>query len=392
MPKEALDEHTQLLFDFDSPSTEEDEDFGGARSNDVDTEESEFDDDSGIPVDDPLPISDEGAGDPSADIDPDQAGEEAEGSPDGGVEEEAEAEPEDAPEDENEKVRQGLLRDLQKERREKAEMQAKLNTAQRMMDQPVAPAPQMTTHQAPQANVPELPGLPVQVTEDGQNVYIDRDMLTEEVQRISNAPREYTQAEISTMTENATREMYIGASANQEEANVRLAMADRANQANGFLAAKMQELASQGHQITSPAEGLHVMRQMGADKEFEMHFPEIAPMVDEFAETMTYGSPLLRSKMYERIAPEPAQSVQDDIIPPGPTRRVAADGPRSMAKKGGQRSTPKTAKQAQYEQMRDEFQRDIMGFPRSKFKEMKALGRELGIDADSEDEDEGTWS
>lgn len=282
-----------------------------------------------------------------------------------------ESQPESEIDAETEKKRaDGLQRELAKLRQELRT--ERLKHKQQMQ----APAP--TSQQSPVEQAPQKPqGIPVVVSEDGHNVYVDPDALGQTVEERARAIVEQAQRptpeQMAEMQERQVLAEFIAENPQAHEPAIQ-----RARQAEEYIGLLGQRIAmQQGIQYATPADLVTVLRQTGADQEVAQHFPDVAPILDEFVFAAASGQPQWKRSIYQRIAASQASAADSGTETPAPPLRDVSQSPQALARKGGGRTTSPTTEEREFDALEGEFRRDPVMFDEKKYKRMTELGRKL---------------
>lgn len=307
---------------------------------------------------------------------PSTAREEAAGSqPEGSPAAESTEDEAGADESEAEKRAAGLQREITELRRKLAEARASQQSA------PTPPPAAQTTAPAPQAP-PKPKGVPVVVSEDGRQVYVDPDALTKTVEerarQLYEEMRKPTPEQVREMENRTAVDAFVA-----ENPAAHQAVVGRAKDAEDFIALQIQSLMSQGHQIGSVQHAIQAMKDFGVSQSVATYFPEVAPMLDEFVEGMASGNPTWRRSLLSRMAQGAAPVDAEDaparpvVAPVSPLRPVTGM-PQSLARKGGTRSQSPSADEAEFTELAKEFSDSVIFMPEKRYERLRALGKKLG--------------
>ena len=287
--------------------------------------------------------------------------------PSADLEDETETEDEDE-EDQGEddvaaKRADAFKRDLIKQRKRNAELQAQAQQMQLPYQPPVAPPPAETT--AP-TNTP--PGLPVLVSEDGSQVYVDPMAFEAAVQK--QARELIRQAQTPTPEQIAAQEHHQQTEAIRTEYPETYSEAE---QADAYLTESLAGLQAEGWKPRSIADVKQLFREQGVEKQLTEHLPQLTgPLFGEFIDAWTSGQPAWKRSVVERMAAGTA--------PPSemPARRRPDLSPKSLARKGGSRTTANgTTDLREFKQLEAEFSKESWSFPDDKYDRLKELGKKL---------------
>ena len=276
-----------------------------------------------------------------------------------------------------EKQNAGLRREIQK-----------LRQAQRL----APPVPQVPiAPQAPQV-VPQAPPLPSQTTapqhaapvpvmmsDDGQNVYVDPSALDALVSQRIHQSQQPTPQQI-TMQRNAEAVQSFIA---EDPAN--RGVVDRAKQADDYISLNIEQALSQGFQFNSVAGVIQHLEASGVAKKIAESIPEVGSSVSfaEFVAGMGCGDPIIRNALLGRMRPAGTPAPGVPVVNLGDPNALQSvqGGPKSMTRKGGQREQAPSGDKAEFDALEQRFQADpVFGLNDKEFSSMKSLGRKLGVD------------
>ena len=306
-------------------------------------------------------------------------------------------------ENEATKREQGLQAEIANLRKKMREMEAQRNLeaaqAQAPAVPPQVPAPPPPGHTTappvggpPQVGQPgatpntELPQIPVMMSPDGSQVYVDPEAVQKLIDDRANS---ILNEALQPRPEDVSRQQAIAAAeqfASANEANREVVA--RANQAEEFIALNLKTLLAQGYQFQNAQQMVDTMEALGVDKNVVQHFPELEGTFGEFVESMTNPQPLVRTLMYRELARRvgsaaPATPTQGNppntpnpTLPPPP----AGTSPPSMAKAGGDRTPDSSPNMQEFQELDQRFQADGFSLSNEEFARLKQLGKQLDIE------------
>ena len=354
--------------DFDNEPPADSGEPPADRSDGAEGDDSDDDDDS---------QESESSGPPSADEDDD----------DGDDDDDASSGIKITDEDDDEEDEDPVAKRERGMRKEIVELRRKLAQASAGVQKPPTPGPvQQMPAPAPAPPAPgrttEAPQFRVMVSEDGSQVYVDPQAVSEyvrqEAARVVEASRQPTPQDIKVMeNERATQEFVL------VDPETNGPIAERAKQADDYLTLQLQNMLASGHQFSTVREAVDKMRLFGIDQQMDQYFPEISPMFDEFVEGMASGNPIWRRSILTRMRdayapsdPAPSKGPRPNIVPKAPPK--VTEMPKSLTRKGGSRSQGQTSDEKEFNSLSDEFQKDFMLMPEEKWNRMQSLGKRLG--------------
>jgi hypothetical protein len=241
--------------------------------------------------------------------------------------------------------------------------------------QRVAPAPTS----APVADAaPKPAGIPVKVSADGQQVYVDPAELAQfgylTREQVAEAMKP-TPEQMAAMAEQRAVQGFIAEKPNHAE------VFRTAQQAGEYLKLALAEaIQSHGYQPMTAADLITVAREAGVADQVAEYFPVLAPHLDEFIEALTDGTPAWRANVLRRIAAS-AQTAEDapesrPALQAKPVLRSVKNAPQSLARKGGAR-TEASGDVQEFEGLERRFRADQIFFPPADLKRLKELGTKL---------------
>jgi len=309
-------------------------------------------------------------------------------------------------ENEATKREQGLQAEIANLRKKMREMEAQRNLeaaqAQAPAVPPQVPAPPPPGHTTappvggpPQVGQPgatpntELPQIPVMMSPDGSQVYVDPEAVQKLIDDRANS---ILNEALQPRPEDVSRQQAIAAAeqfASANEANREVVA--RANQAEEFIALNLKTLLAQGYQFQNAQQMVDTMEALGVDKNVVQHFPELEGTFGEFVESMTNPQPLVRTLMYRELARRTAPAAPAAPTPPpqgnppntpNPTLPPppAAASPPSMAKAGGDRTPGNSPNMQEFQELDQRFQADGFSLSNEEFARLKQLGKQLDIE------------
>lgn len=238
-----------------------------------------------------------------------------------------------------------------------------------------APPPtQPTAVPVEQAKKPA--GVPVRVSEDGSSVYVDPAELERLVEeraaraledRLKPTPEQVRAA-------HAQRTVQAFAAENPE---VHIPLIRSATEAMGFVKLSLQNaMQTTGATAYTPDDLVSIARENGIQAQVEQFFPELAPHLDELIQADATENVAWQASIMRRIA----SGMQREEAPVAPVRqlRPVSNAPKSLARKGGDRSPAPSVEAQEFDQLEREFRRDPVFYPAEKRKRMEALGVKLG--------------
>lgn len=245
-----------------------------------------------------------------------------------------------------------------------------------------APAPVRIESESP---APEQPmGIPVNVSEDGTSVFVDTNSVTETAEQAARRVFEQmstpTPAQLKAQEEARVMQEFVSAAP-----DVNRAVFEEAQQADEFIALSIQGALDEAGARIPPdmplAQRIAIAQQIveseGISERVAEHFPRIAPVLQEFiaASSSSSDNPMWKRSVLERIA-----SSGEGVAPQvKPSRVQSIDGtPKSMARKGGVRSTSPNAEESEFEALEKEFRSDPAFMPEKKYERYMELGKKLG--------------
>jgi len=316
------------------------------------------------------PLADDG--EPPAEGD-EEAGDDDSGDDDLQGSERESASPADDDEDDDDKAEdevsvkkreEGLIRDLQKLRRENQELVARLNP-------PAAPAPGQTT-QVPKQGPPST-HIPIQVSPDGEQVYFDLadPRVQEYVRQQAQAANQPSEMQLRQQALDRVDQEYAASEPGNDY------VVSRAKLADDMLSEHIRGMMLQGHRFDTITDAIGALRMRGVDQQVAQHFPELANIFDEFVEGMASGNPVWRRSLYSRIKPPRATAYGGGGALPQTTPKLG-NAPTSMARKGGTRSESTTSDEREFSGLEAEFKHDFMIMPEEKWNRLQSLGKKLG--------------
>lgn len=227
-------------------------------------------------------------------------------------------------------------------------------------------------------------GVPVRVSEDGQSVYVDQaelDRLVEErAAQVVETKLRPTPEQMAAMEANRALESFVG-----ENPERNLPVAQEAARAYQYLQLALKGAQHASGAVSHTADDLiAVARESGVAEQFAEFFPAFADHLDELIEADLANSPTWKSRLLRRIASEGNSEPTGirnpaPVIPQRPVLRSVQGAPKSLARKGGDRSPAPSVKRQEFDALEREFRADIVFFPAEKRRRMEELGRELGV-------------
>jgi len=305
-------------------------------------------------------------------------------------EREEEASAEDEEEDPVAKQNEGLRKELVRLRKELASrppaapVAPAVNPAQ--LQQPVAvpPAPG-----APQAPAPQqTTQVPVQVSEDGRQVYVNANdpMFTEairqEAARLVEQSRQPSPQEQMLQANTQATSAFISEAPDRHRGVV-----ERAQALDDYMSLNVQNLLAQGYKFNSVDEVVGVMNDLGITQQAAQLFPDVEQTVGigTFVQGMASGHPAWRTQIYRQMsssAPN-VQQRQSGLREQLASRRkqpgagVLEGAPPSMARRGGTRTSSGTTDEKEFAALEQEFENNVLFFPDDKYNRLKTLGKKL---------------
>lgn len=301
------------------------------------------------------------------------------------VEETPEPEPEAEPEPIAAKEDDALEQAAKRERALKAEIarlrkaarEREAEHAARLAPMPVAPAAVPVQEQPKKAT-----GIPVRVTEN--EVYVDPaelERLVEEraakalEERMKPTPEQVRQA-----LERRTIESFVS-----EDPERHMQVWRDTGEAYQFLQLGLKEALQQTGATAYSADDLvAVARETGLDRQFAEFFPALADHFDELVAADVTNNVQWKASIMRRVAAglapagggAPVTPIEQGRRP-APALRSVNGGPKSLARRGGDRSPAPSAKEAEFEKLEREFRQEHIFFDPEKRRRMMALGVEL---------------
>lgn len=308
--------------------------------------------------------------------------------------------------DDTAKRAEGLQNEVTQLRKKLREMEAQRNLEAAQLQAPAippqAPAPPPPGHTTappvggpPQVGQPgatpntELPQIPVMMSPDGSQVYVDPEAVQKLIDDRANS---ILNEAMQPRPEDVSRQQAIVAAeqfASANEANREVVV--RANQAEEFIALNLKTLLAQGYQFQNAQQMVDTMEALGVDQNVVQHFPELQGAFGEFVESMTNPQPLVRTLMYRELARRsgsaapaapttPPQgnppNTPNPTLPPPP----ASASPPSMAKAGGDRTPGNSPNMQEFQELDQRFQADGFSLSNEEFSRLKQLGKQLDIE------------
>lgn len=269
--------------------------------------------------------------------------------------------------------------------REVTRLRSELRAAKAQQQAQYAPPPTAPQGQAPQAPPePKKPkGVPVVVSEDGQHVYVDPDLLGQTVEERARAlieeARKPTPEQIAAYELQSMASEFVSADPERNQRALEVA-----NQADDFISLALQNvIATQGVRPSNAFEAARLAREVGIDQQVAEYFPEVAPLFDEFVQAFASNQVGWKRSVLERIAAQGGQSipVQTGAKPQSGRPLTPVTGtPRSLARKGGSRSDSPVVEENEFKSLEAEFYADptgVQGFSQDKYRRLEELGRKL---------------
>lgn len=259
----------------------------------------------------------------------------------------------------------------------KAAREREMEQSARFAPMPVAPAAVPVQEQPKKAT-----GIPVRVTEN--EVYVDPaelERLVEEraakalEERMKPTPEQVRQA-----LERRTIESFVS-----EDPERHMRVWRDTGEAYQFLQLGLKEALQQTGATAYSADDLvAVARETGLDRQFAEFFPGLADHFDELVEADVTNNVAWKARIMRRIAAgmQPAGGGAP-VTPieqgrrPAPSLRPVNGAPKSLARRGGDRSPAPSAKEAEFEKLEREFRQEHIFFDPEKRRRMVALGVEL---------------
>lgn len=285
----------------------------------------------------------------------------------------ADEDEDDEPEESPEKRRaDGLQKEVARLRRELRETQAR-----QQAQQAPAPAPPIQPQASQAPPQPAKPkGIPVVVSEDGQHVYVDPDALDQTVEQRAKAL--IAEAQRPTPEQIVARQQYEAAQAFAAEMPEQgRAVLETAERADDFLSLSIQSAMARGYQPRSMGDVMQIVRDEGIAERVAEHFPEVAPVLDEFIEAYATNNAAWKRSIWRRMAQESGRDVPVDDRP-APALKSVSGAPQSLSRKGGSRSKSPAGEEAEFDALEREYRSSaIFDFPQKKYERMKELGGRL---------------
>ena len=304
---------------------------------------------------------------------PDSDREEAEGSESDGADDDQESESDDSPSADSPALtgrEQGLLREMASLRQKNQELT--LQHQQPVMQAPQAPLPQETT-----APDPMLGRVPLIVSEDGQHVYNDDAALDARIEQRAQAlidrAAQPTEDQVRVFKVRQMTDAYVA-----EDPDMRGPAAVLVHQADEYISQHLTALISAGHKFRDAAHAAETLRELGIDKQIGEYFPTIEPMLDEFVEGVSSGSPRWRRTILEKLTSAGGSSAGESAVPNPDLKVKLGRVPQSMTKKGGTRSQTTSADDKEFNHLEEGFRDNILGYPQDKYDRLQELGKSLG--------------
>lgn len=276
----------------------------------------------------------------------------------------------DADPDELKKQNIGLRKEIAKLRE-----QAKLRQFA-PQQQPVAPMAQQSTQQQRQQPVP------VVVSEDGRQVYVDPvalDRLIEERAAAAAAranaptPEQIINYEVKTATDQFLAE---------DPAHIEVVK--RVKEVDEFLTYHVAQLAQEGYRITNTADAVAILESKGVDQQVLNAYPELREIgFADFFDQMSMGKGSARRLLLRQVAAASKVRTRAPKRTSNGAKRPLGDQPKALSRKGGGKQTAATSDEREFQALEAEFRENgisLKDFPESKFKRMNQLGKKLGLE------------
>lgn len=278
-------------------------------------------------------------------------------------------------EDERTRREKGLRAEIAKLRRELRQQQ-QAETAR------FAPMPTVTP---PIEAVPKKPaGVPVRVSEDGSSVYVDPAELERLVEdRAAKTLEERlkpTPEQVKAATDQRVIQSFVA-----EDPERHAAVWRDTGEAYQYLQLALRNAMQQTGATAYTAEDLvEIARETGLDAQFAEYFPQLSEHLAEMIQADVQNSVAWKASIMRRVArgygePEAeAPAIARPVIPSSvrPLRSVT-NAPKSLARRGGERSPAPSVDQAEFDQLEREFRRDLVFFPPEKRRRLEELGVKL---------------
>lgn len=241
--------------------------------------------------------------------------------------------------------------------------------------QPVAPAAQQTTQVT-------RPMIPVRVSEDGREVYVDPDALDRLIEERAAAAA--ARAAAPTPEQIISNEVRIATEQFVSENPTNVDVVKRVKEVDEFLTFHVAQLVQEGYQIRSVHDAVQALEAKGIDQQVLNAYPELKGIgFSDFFEQMSDGRAAARRVLLRTIAasqpsaPKPRQRTANGA------KRPLGDQPRSLTRKGGGKATAATSDEREFKDLEARFRESgisLKDFPEKDYKRMSQLGKKLGIE------------
>ena len=268
-----------------------------------------------------------------------------------------------------------MLREITDLRRRNAELRAVREAAPAPVAPPVAPAPGTTT--APTTSISGLGNIPVRLSPDGSEVYVDQEALNNAIEKrtreLIRQAQQPSPEQVQQIENQRATDSFI---ASDPENNARVA--GRAKEADDYITEQLKGLMGQGHKFNSLGEAVGLMQTLDITSKVESYFPELKGMVPQFVQGIASGDPVFRTMVLERMA---GQSRVADTPTPNkePGVRSLAGSPPSLARSGS-RTPGAGAAESEFAELDREFSEKTVFMDEKRYKRLTTLGRQLGKD------------